>query len=139
MEQRFRSKVDLWLVVPGATGAAIPGILAVGRMAEGDPYWVMNLALIAVSFALASVFLVSYTITDDAMIVRQGPLRYRMPLTRLRELRGTREASAAPALAIDRIEVRTEKGRWLLVSPSDRLGFIQAIQRRVPSIAINGL
>jgi hypothetical protein len=78
--------------------------------------------------------MVSYTITEDTIIVRRGPIRSQLPLNRLRELRGTREAMAAPALSLNRIEIRTDKGLWLMVSPSDRLGFIPAIQDRVPSV-----
>lgn len=95
--------------------------------------------LIGLSLALASMCVVSYTITEDTIIVRRGPIRSQIPLHRIRELRGTREAMAAPALSLDRIEIRTDKGLWLLVSPSDRIGFIREIQDRVPSVTTDGI
>lgn len=136
MNLRFRSKVDAWIIVPAGIGIAVPAIMGVGRVLAGRVGLGTSLALIAISLALAWLCVVSYTITDDTIIVQRGPLRSQMPLGRLRTLRGTREAMAAPALSLDRIEIRTDKGLWLLVSPSDRPGFIRAIQERVPSIEL---
>lgn len=136
---RFRSKIDAWLVVPVAIGVSIPAIVGISRLLAGRPGISTSLVLIGLSLTLASLCVVSYTITEDTIIVRRGPMRSQMPLHRIRELRGTREAMAAPALSLDRIEIRTDKGLWLLVSPSDRIGFIRAIQDRVPSVKTDGI
>jgi hypothetical protein len=134
MHLRFRSKIDAWLIVPVGIGVAAPAIIGVGRLLAGRPGITTSVVLIGASLALAWLCMVSYTITEDTIIVRRGPIRSQLPLNRLRELRGTREAMAAPALSLNRIEIRTDKGLWLMVSPSDRLGFIPAIQDRVPSV-----
>jgi len=139
MNLRFRSKIDPWLIVPVGIGASIPAIIGVGRLVAGRSGVGTSLILIGLAIAIASVCVVSYTITDDMIIVQRGPFRSRMPLNRLRELRGTREAMAAPALSLDRIEIRTDRGLWLLVSPSDKDGFIRAIQARVPSVKAVGI
>ncbi|MCC7178964.1 MAG: PH domain-containing protein [Acidobacteria bacterium] len=133
---RFRSKVDAWLIVPVGIGIAVPAVMGVVRVLAGRVGLGTSVVLIAISLALAWLCVVSYTITDDTIIVKRGPIRSQMPLSRLRTLRGTREAIAAPALSLDRIEIRTDKGLWLLVSPADRPGFIRAIQERVPSIEL---
>jgi hypothetical protein len=134
MHLRFRSKIDAWLIVPVGIGVAAPAIIGVGRLLAGRPGITTSVVLIGASLALAWLCMVSYTITEDTIIVRRGPIRSQLPLNRLRELRGTREAMAAPALSLNRIEIRTDKGLWLMVSPSDRLGFVPAIQDRVPSV-----
>ena len=139
MNLRFRSKIDPWLIVPVGIGASIPAIIGVGRLMAGRSGVGTSLILIGLAIAIASVCVVSYTITGDTIIVQRGPIRSRMPLNRLRELRSTRDAMAAPALSLDRIEIRTDRGRWLLVSPSDRDGFIRAIQERVPSVKAVGI
>lgn len=136
MNLRFRSKVDAWLIVPVGIGIAVPVVMGVVRVLAGRVGLGTSVVLIAISLALAWLCVVSYTITDDTIIVKRGPIRSQMPLSRLRTLRGTREAIAAPALSLDRIEIRTDKGLWLLVSPADRPGFIRAIQERVPSIEL---
>ncbi len=136
MNLRFRSKVDAWLIVPVGIGIAVPAVMGVVRVLAGRVGLGTSVVLIAISLALAWLCVVSYTITDDTIIVKRGPIRSQMPLSRLRTLRGTREAIAAPALSLDRIEIRTDKGLWLLVSPADRPGFIRAIQERVPSIEL---
>jgi len=136
MNLRFRSKVDAWLIVPVGIGIAVPAVMGIVRVLAGRVGLGTSVVLIAISLALAWLCVVSYTITDDTIIVKRGPIRSQMPLSRLRTLRGTREAMAAPALSLDRIEIRTDKGLWLLVSPADRPGFIRAIQERVPSIEL---
>lgn len=76
----------------------------------GRPGVTSSVILIGISLALASLCLVSSTITDDSIIVRRSPIRSQMPLSRLRELRATQDAMAAPALSLDRIEIRTDRG-----------------------------
>lgn len=139
MTLRFRSKVDAQLVVPVAVGVVIPVLLGIRGVTSGRLSIVAAVALTVVSLALTSFCFVSYTVTDDSIVVRRGVIRSEMPLNRPRELRGTREGMAAPALSLDRIEIRTDRGLWLLVSPSNRSGFVEAIRARVPAIKADGL
>lgn len=45
----------------------------------------------------------------------------------------------APAMSLDRIEIRTDRGLWLMVSPADKPGFIAAIRAQVPDVKLEGL
>jgi hypothetical protein len=135
---RFRSKVDALLVVPGLVGFGLPVLLIVGGLAEGRPLAGAIGPLIILA-AIAPLLLISYELTDDEIIVRSGWLRWRMRLTRIRALKATRAMWSSPALSLDRIEIRTERGLWLMVSPADKAGFIKAIQARVPGVVLEGL
>lgn len=46
---------------------------------------------------------------------------------------------SSPALSLDRIEIRTDRGLWLMVSPADKVAFVAAIQARVPGVVLEGL
>ena len=139
MELRFRSKVDRWLVAPVAVGFLVPVILLLRGLATGRLTVVAAVVLLIISFGIASLVVPTYAVTDDSIVVRRGFLRSSMPLARVRQLRATREALASPALSLDRIEIRTDRGLWLFVSPADRPGFVRAVQRRHPSIEVVGL
>lgn len=137
MTMRFRTKVDALLVVPMALGLGLPLLLIVRGLAEGRPMAgaVVPLALL---IAILPLGLISYEITDRELIVRQGWLRWRMRLDRIQALKATRAMWSSPALSLDRIEIRTDRGLWLMVSPADRAGFIQALRARVPGVRLEG-
>jgi hypothetical protein len=139
MERRFRSKVDPWLIVPAIIGVSSPLVMLVVRLASGRSLGPDLVLFPAVSVVLASLLFVSYSVTDDSIVVRRGLWRSRMPLDRLRELKATQEGLSSPALSLDRIEIRTDRGLWLMVSPLDKQGFVKALQARVPSIKLVGV
>lgn len=134
---RFRSKVDAMLVVPMAVGLGLPLLLIVRGLAEGRPPAGAVIPILLL-VAIAPLFLISYQITADELIVRQGWLRWRMRLERIQILKATRALWSSPALSLDRIEIRTDRGLWLMVSPADRAGFISALRARVPDVSLEG-
>ncbi|MEO8681793.1 MAG: PH domain-containing protein [Vicinamibacterales bacterium] len=127
------------IIIPAAIGAAVPLLLLVRAIATGRPSGLSAALLLFLFVALSSLLWVSYTVSDAEIVVRQSVFRFTMPLDRVRALRATREFLAAPALSLDRIEIRTDRGMWLFVSPADRWGFVQAVQQRAPAIELIGL
>lgn len=134
---RFRSKMDALLVVPGMIGFGLPLLLIVRGLAEGRPLAGAILPLL-ILIVVAPLLVISYELTDAEIIVRQGWLRWRLPLVRIRGLKASRAMWSAPALSLDRIEIRTDRGLWLMVSPADQAGFIAAIRARAPAVALQG-
>lgn len=134
---RFRSRVDAICVVPAVVGLGLPLLLIVGGLAEGRPPAGAVIPILLL-VAIAPLFLISYHVTADELIVRQGWLRWRMRLERIQTLKATRAIWSAPALSLDRIEIRTDRGLWLMVSPADKAGFISALRARVPHITVEG-
>lgn len=137
MATRIRSKVDAVLVVPAVVGLGLPLLLVIGGLAEGRPLAGAVIPIILL-IAIAPLFLISYQINDDEIIVRQGWLRWRMRLERIQVLKATRQMWSAPALSLDRIEIRTDRGLWLMVSPADKAAFVAAIRARVPAVRLEG-
>jgi hypothetical protein len=139
MASHFRSKVDLLLVVPLALGLLVPVVLLIRAFVTGRQGGMATAFLLLLVVTLGSFARVSYSVTASDIVVRRGLLRSKMPLARVRQLRATREALAAPALSLDRIEIRTDRGMWLIVSPADKGGFVRAIQRHAPAVELVGL
>lgn len=137
MTTRFRSKVDAILVVPAVVGFGLPVLLVTRGLAEGRPLTGAIVPIVLLALTLPLLW-ISYELSDNELIVRQGWLRWRMPLARLRRLRATRSIFSAPALSLDRIEIQTDRGLWLMVSPADKAGFITAIRTKAPAVALEG-
>jgi len=81
----------------------------------------------------------SYTITDDALIVRCGPTRSTVPLAAIQTIRASRTLLAAPAVSLNRLEVVANPGPWLVISPVDQPRFIREVLARAPHVRLEGL
>ena len=140
VEQRFTSKIDIWLVLVIAAGLIAMWLAPVGRWRAGRLIDALDFILPA----LATAFIVwiyrttAYVITTDSLIVRSGPVRRTIPLHSIKRLRATRNPLSSPALSLDRIEV-TYDSRRILISPKDKRAFVQAISSRSPAVTVDGL
>ena len=138
--QRFRSKVDAWLalVVTGVLGAM--WLAPVRRLWAGRPIDALDI----IASVLATAFIVwlfrgtYYVVTADALIMHAGPFRRTVPLRLVQRLRATHNPLSSPALSLDRIEV-TYGSKRILISPEDRRGFVGAVMKHSPAVALEGL
>lgn len=134
MDPVFRSKIDLWLV---ALVAAAPVLLLEfvledsgldGNLVDG-----LAIAVVVVVLALFAFlyFTTSYTITAEALLVKSGPFSWMIPLREIYSIEPTRRATSSPALSLDRLLIRYGGESELIVSPSDKAGFMAALRRRL--------
>jgi hypothetical protein len=75
-----------------------------------------------------------YLVTDREVIARSGPFRWRIEIAAIESIKPSRSPISSPALSIDRLEVRYGRGRKLLISPEDRVGFLDAVVARSPGL-----
>lgn len=129
----FKSKVDWWIRL--LLGLAIAGMfVACGAVIlEGaDPVGttVTILACIA-GLALFVWMLVGtvYTVDRGTLIVRAGPMRWRIPVDEITAVEATRSPLSSPALSLDRLRIHYGKRRRIMISPADKAGFLKAIGR----------
>ena len=82
-------------------------------------------------------------IEDGELLIRSGPMRWRIPVQDIRRIEASRSWLSSPALSLDRLRIHhcraTGRMRQVLVSPRDRQGFVQALQLLNPNIAVQGL
>jgi hypothetical protein len=127
----FRSKVDWWFrVLIGFVIATELGVIVGAAISVRDPLTTTGIILgsLAVLALLLSVLLnTSYTVDRGVLKARSGPLCWKVPLDQIQSVEMTRSALSSPALSLDRLRIRYGKGRFILVSPADKSGFIRAI------------
>ena len=134
---RFRSKVDSWFIGVVLFVVLVPLSIVVSVVAAGDGWraLLVPVVIMVVGAGLPLWMLAdtSYTITDDELLVRCGPVRRRVPLGAITALTPTRTLLSSPALSLDRIEV-CAGSHSVVVSPLDKQGFAAAIQRAIPTV-----
>jgi len=134
---RYRSKIDwslgVLLVVPlvAAFGTAIA--LQFGGDANAAIVGWMAL-LGVVTLYVVVVWPVAYELTDDAIVVRFGLLRWRIAYRSLRGVKPTRNIVASPALSLDRLAIDTGGSLAPMISPADRNDFLTDLVARAPHL-----
>lgn len=130
--ERFASKVDWWLAIVIAGVPLTSLVVVVAGLAGGDTGaaagGAVTIALI-VALYVGVVWPVSYEVDAQALVVRFGLVRSRVPLAEITKVAPSRNPLASPALSLDRIRLDRRGGSFVLVSPANRTGFADAIKR----------
>jgi uncharacterized membrane protein YdbT with pleckstrin-like domain len=139
--EAFPSKVDPWL---GVIIAIVPlvGVMSFVALAlTGDTSAMLagGLSMLGM-FAIipAFVYPLRYELRDDALVIRFGILRSRVPYDRIRAVTPTRTLVGSPALSLDRLHVQAGSALGPNISPADKQGFLQALARRAPHLRLMG-
>ena len=127
----FRSKVDWWIRL--LLGIAIAGIFVGSAtvILEGADPVETTIALLAciAGFVLIVWVLIGthYTVDRGTIIVRAGPMRWKIPIDEITAVEATKSPLSSPALSLDRLRIRYGKRRRIMISPADKAGFLEAI------------
>ena len=138
----FTSKIDFWLAFL-ILGSSLLLILV--------PVWewmynnssikrILFISLFTMPGAILLLlifFNVKYSLSDDELFVKNGFSTQSIPLKDIIYIIPTNSMLSAPALSLERIEIRYEGGS-IVISPKDKEGFYRAIQERVPALEIDG-
>ncbi len=129
----YPSKIDGWLaVVLALAPLASAGSLIAALLAGAGVGVVLGSFVLLLAVYGGLVFPMRYSITDDAVVVRHGLVRQRVPLRDLVEVRPTRSPLSAPALSLDRLHLRFGEGlfRNTMISPADKEAFLDELAAR---------
>lgn len=140
MTQRFRSSIDAKFV---AMGVGVPMSLALVFFANGvlygaPPWWALLPPLLAVAVIAWLLASTSYDFEGATLLVRCGPFRWRIPLEQIFAVSETDSMRSAPAMSMDRLEIRFADDDRMLVSPRDKAGFLTELRRQAPQLANHG-
>lgn len=132
MKQTFFSRVDLWYYL-------VPLIFIYpmyDTITSGD--WLTTLVVVLTLCLVLSMLYCTYSVDGQSLRVQCGPFPYhKMQIQDIVSIRKTRSLWSAPAASLDRIAVTSRKGRILVISPKDRVAFIQAILDINPDIKVD--
>ncbi len=139
----YPSKRDWWLEILLLLAAAGAAAAAVAVWFSPEPLGV-RVGITAGSAATAAFVLwvlygTSYTLTDERLVIRSGPLRWTVPFAAIEEVFPTRNPLSAPACSLDRLHIRrNDARRWLLISPDAKAAFLRDVATRAPGLFVEG-
>ena len=142
----FRSRVDptirvLFGVIFGVGPIAALVFLATG-IAEADKRHFIALAglpLLTTGLVLWMLLATGYEIIGDALVVRSGPLRRRVELSKIESVAPSRRWNHGLGLSVQMLNIQYDGSPYGIdISPADREGFFRALCEAVPSLKRTG-
>ena len=138
----FTSKIDFWLAFLMLGSSLLLILVPVWEWIYNDSsirriLFISLFTMPGAILLLLIFFNVKYSLSDDELFVKNGFSTQRIPLKDIIYIIPTNSMLSAPALSLERIEIRYEGGS-IVISPKDKDGFYRAIQERVPALEIDG-
>ena len=126
---RFRSKVDVWfyLVFVVAGIGLLFGLFAAVVAGPAPLLVTLVVTLVALGLPVWLLVTTAYYVEGERLRVRAGPFTWNIPIAEIESVRPSRALWSSPALSFDRLRIDYGSGRWILVSPEDKQGFLDAI------------
>jgi membrane protein YdbS with pleckstrin-like domain len=128
----YRSQVDAWLIPLLLLPPVVSLGLTLRAVMEGNhvdlKYALLSLGVVTLIYG-GLVFPMRYIVGEGRLEVRSGFHRQRVPLARIQQVRPTRNPLSAPALSLNRLEVRWGPGVFqaVLISPTPRDEFLDQL------------
>ncbi|HVJ80674.1 MAG TPA: PH domain-containing protein [Planctomycetia bacterium] len=129
----YPSKVDAWLsrVVWLAGVVAAAGSLQL-LLSNETGKTAIAAFLVALGIVLpAWVFSATdYELGDEELRIRSGPFRWRVKVDSITEVTPTRNPLSSPALSLDRLEIRYDGGKSIMISPREKEAFLADLEEK---------
>ncbi len=134
---RFASKVDRLLLLAGAV-PLLASTIACAYLAlsfREPTVWVAAGLMLAADALVAWIYLgTHYSIREEQLRIQCGPFRWQVTLGEIRSVLPSGSMLSSPALSLDRLEIRHGRQGSILVSPAERMGFLEALARASPGL-----
>jgi len=128
MEQTYGSKIDGWILVTLGMAFLFPPLVVTVVAIITHQYFILPLGLIGPVLIAVLAIPIRYQLTDQALIVRAGVIRMRVPYDKITRVEPSRSLFSAPALSLDRLRI-TYGHAVTMVSPDDRYNFLADLKR----------
>jgi len=125
----FESRVDWWYYALMVVLAVVV-FAAVGTQArKGRVSIISSVVLVAIALVVPLWLLLGtqYLVDDETLFIRSGPKSWEIPLDQIEGVSRSRSSRSSPALSFDRLEIRYDNGKSVLVSPKDEDQFLEAV------------
>ena len=128
----FKSKIDWWFGLI----LVYPIFLSVKAMLEGE--WIGLLGLTGVvGFILFLSKTTQYIINENQLIVKSTWIvNERIDISKITKVEKSNSILSSPALSLDRLLVRYNKYDEVLISPKEKIEFINELLKINPNIEI---
>ena len=128
----FKSKIDWWLGLI----LVYPIFLSITALLEGE--WIGLLGLTGVvGFILILSKTTQYIINENQLVVKSTWIvNERIDISKITKIEKSNSILSSPALSLDRLLVRYNKYDEVLISPKEKIEFINELLKINPAIEI---
>ena len=133
----YHSARDTWLMLV-IWAAVLLMSLSAGALvfAHGRP----DVSRYATAFAIACgaalalwfMYGTEYELGGEHLLIRSGPFRWKIRIAGIEAVEPSRSILSSPAFSLDRLAIRFDGGKTILISPQHREEFIRELQSRAP-------
>ncbi|WP_428231691.1 PH domain-containing protein [Flavobacterium sp.] len=131
--EKFKSKIDLWFIL---FLVLIFGAMLV-RLVYDQLWMGFAFILLTVVFIVYMFSNTLYTIENEKLFIKCGLFfNVCIEIQKIKRVSESYNIISSPALSFDRLEILYNKFDTILISPKDKMRFIEAIQKRNPEVEI---
>lgn len=87
------------------------------------------LTLLGVLLIVSVVLRTHYTVLDERIRIVSGPFHWTVAISEITDIRESRSVLSSSALSLDRLKISYGHNRRILVSPANKKGFLEAIEK----------
>lgn len=131
--EKFESKIDLWFIL--FLALIFGGILV---RSVYDQNWISFSIILLVVIFITYMFSTTFYIIENKKLWIKCGIFFNLSI----EIEGIKKVSesyniiSSPALSFDRLEILYNKFDTVLISPKDKIRFIEAIKKNNPEVEI---
>jgi hypothetical protein len=138
---KFKSKIDLWLVIFifGAIAFSFGSALVPVFQGEAGLSQALVTILLGIFFSGLFIWLIKttyYVLEERELIIRSGPIRKRIPYSEIKSARKSSNPISSPALSLKRVEISYLYG-MALISPKERDKFLSLLAGHCPNATVS--
>jgi hypothetical protein len=134
LKKKYKSGISYWLLNILLIVFSTVSILL---YIDGVPWYAYLLIIILFVFILQLFVNTYYIIEGDVLKIRSGFLyKLNIDIHQIKRIEETNSPLSSPAASFDRIEITYNKFDSVIISPKEKLGFIQDILQINPSIEV---
>lgn len=126
----FKSKIDKWLLfclILSIVACLLGAFVALKVGGSVNYVFAVFFLVMGAGFPLWIMMSTRYIVNAENLEIASGPFTWNIPIESITALRDSQSASASPALSLDRLEIIYGEDKSILVSPEDKMKFIEKL------------
>lgn len=134
----YRSKIDAWLLIAFIVSMSATLGVSVFMLMNAAPGAIAFVSIITILGAGLPLWIclgTRYVLTQEALAIRCGPFRWRVPIAGITDISRTRNPLSSPALSLDRLRIDYGAGSQVMISPKDMNEFLAQMERLRAGVA----
>lgn len=126
----FKSKIDKWVLIClflSILACVLGASVAIKVGGTTNYVFAAIILILGAGFPLWIMISTRYMVNDLNLKIASGPFSWNIPIQSIIAIRETESTSTSPALSFDRLEIIYDTDKAIIVSPNDKLKFIQKL------------